>query len=131
MKTWFYYFYYRCLKWYEKPYQYHPKAAGPLQVSVGVNLATIAMVVLRLYRSSKGEPWSAAGGLLAAILMFGGGFFIAIFLVGIPLWVTEKTLIRCCQEFEQEPEEEQARRNRIYRGYFWLTYLLYLLVTVI
>jgi hypothetical protein len=98
---------------------------------VGTNLATIALVVLRLYLSSKGEPWSAAGGLLAAIGMFAGGFFVAIFLVGIPLWVSEKTLVRRCREFEHESEEEQARRNQVYRGYFWVTYLLYLLVAVI
>jgi hypothetical protein len=130
MMTWFYYFYYRCLKWYKSQYYFNPKAAGPLQVSVGANLATIALVVWRLYGSSKGESWNAAAGLFAGLFMFAGGFFVAIFLIAIPLWVTEKTIVRRCQEFERESAEEQARRNRIYRWYFWLTYLLFLLAAV-
>ena len=124
MPTWFYYFYYRNLQWYHVPYHYYPRAASPLQFSVGVNLATIVVIIGRLVLPSMGDT-PIITRLFIGILVAAGCFFVSLFLVGITLWVTEKTIVRRCQEFEQESREERARRGRITSAYFWGTYILY------
>ena len=125
MKTWFYYFYYRCLQNYNSTYRFNSKAANPLQSLIAVNLATVGVIITRIFAMPTWGGATMVERLFIGIMAWAGCFLISLTFVTITLGVTEKTIIRRCRKFHQESPEERARRGRITRGYYWGSYLLY------